>query len=137
MQTAARALTSRFGMNCHSAPGIIALCAALVLFAGAAGAAEVTPVERGKSFAQQNCARCHATGMEGASPYAAAPPFRTLHERYDVGSLAEAFAEGIIVVHNGGGEQMPEFMLEPGQIDDLIAYLRSLQPQTPVGSVRR
>ena len=115
----------------------LALCAALGLFVGAAGAADITPVERGKSFAQQNCARCHAIGMEGASPYAPAPPFRTLHERYDVGDLAEGVAEGIIVVHNGGGEQMPEFMLEPGQIDDLIAYLRSLQPQTQPGATVR
>lgn len=92
-----------------------------------------TPVERGKSFAQENCARCHSIEMEGASPYPSAPPFRILHKRYDVGDLAEALAEGIVVVHNGGGEQMPEYMLEPDQIDDLIAFLRSLQPQ---GSAR-
>ena len=121
-------------MKRRSAPGIIGLCVALVISGGPASAGGLTPVERGKAFAQQNCARCHAIGMEGASPYAPAPPFRTLHERYDVGDLAEAFAEGIIVVHNGGGEQMPEFMLEPAQIDDLIAYLRSLQPQTPGGA---
>jgi hypothetical protein len=52
-----------------------------------------------------------------------------LHQRYDVGDLAEALAEGIIVVHNGSGEQMPEYMLQPDEIDDLIAFLRSLQPQ--------
>jgi len=40
--------------------------------------------------------------------------------------LAEAFAEGIIVSHNGA-RQMPQFMLSPGEIDDLIAYLKSLE----------
>lgn len=120
----------------RSAPGVIALCVIQAYFGAAAGAADNAPIERGKAFALQNCARCHAIGMTGASPYAPAPPFRTLHERYDVGNLAEAFAEGIIVVHNGGGEQMPQFKLEPGQIGDLIAYLRSLQPQAPPGSAR-
>jgi len=86
-----------------------------------------TAVQRGKQFVDKNCATCHAVGREGPSPYAPAPPFRTLHERYDVGDLAEAFAEGIIVPHKGGGREMPEFMLEPQQIDDLIAYLRSLE----------
>lgn len=115
-----------------------ALCVVLAFLCGAwAPSADLTPVERGKIFAQQNCARCHAIGMGGTSPYAPAPPFRTLHERYDIGDLAEAFAEGIIVVHEGGGEQMPEFMLEPGQIDDLIAYLRSLQLQIQPGATVR
>ena len=86
-----------------------------------------TAVQRGQQFVDKNCATCHAVGFEGPSPYAPAPPFRTLHERYDVGDLAEAFAEGIIVPHKGGGREMPEFMLEPQQIDDLIAYLRSLE----------
>lgn len=86
-----------------------------------------TAIERGKQFVDKNCATCHAVGLDGPSPDASAPPFRTLHERYDVGDLAEAFAEGIIVPHKGGGRPMPEFTLEPQQIDDLIAYLRSLE----------
>jgi cytochrome c len=84
-------------------------------------------VERGRIFVEKNCATCHAVGHEGQSPYAPAPPFRTLHERYDVGDLAEAFAEGIIVAHNGP-RPMPQFMLDAQQIDDLITYLRSLEP---------
>ena len=86
-----------------------------------------TAIERGKQFVDKNCATCHAVGLDGPSPDASAPPFRTLHERYDVGDLAEAFAEGIIVPHKGGGRPMPEFTLEPQQIDDLIVYLRSLE----------
>ena len=62
--------------------------------------------------------------ITGASAYPPAPPFRTLHERYNVENLAEAFAEGVVVAHKGP-VQMPEFMLSPEEVDDLIAYLKS------------
>jgi len=83
-------------------------------------------IERGRAFAQRHCAMCHAIGRTGSSPYAPAPPFRTLHERYDVEALAEALAEGIVVGH-GGARQMPQFVLSPAEIDDLLAYLKSLE----------
>jgi cytochrome c len=105
----------------------IAACVAPLQLGVSSGALASTPAERGKTFVQQNCARCHAVGPAGSSPYAPAPPFRTLHERYDVGDIAEAFAEGIIVHTDRGDEQMPQFKLRPEQIDDLIAYLRSIQ----------
>jgi cytochrome c len=88
--------------------------------------AQMASIERGRVFVEMNCSRCHAIGLKGSSPYAPAPPFRILHERYDVAGLAEAFAEGIVVAHDGQ-QQMPQFMLEPDQIDDLIAYLKSLE----------
>jgi mono/diheme cytochrome c family protein len=50
-----------------------------------------------------------------------------LPAKYDVEGLAEALAEGIIV-GNTGERQMPEFVLSPEEIDDLIAYLKSLGP---------
>src|SRR5512145_1099568 len=83
-------------------------------------------IERGRAFAQKNCAMCHAIGPTGLSPYKPAPPFRTLHERYDVEALAEALAEGIVVGH-GGARQMPQFVLSPAEIDDLLAYLKTLE----------
>jgi len=86
-------------------------------------------VTSGRAFAQAHCATCHAIGPTGVSPYAPAPPFRTLHERYNVENLAEALAEGIVVGHTGE-RQMPEFVLS-----DLIAYLKSLeQPAKATGS---
>lgn len=83
-------------------------------------------VAQGRDLAQANCSACHAVGQAGTSPYAAAPPFRTLHQKYDVEGLAEAFAEGILVGHKGE-KQMPEFVMTADQIDDLIAYLKSLK----------
>ena len=87
-----------------------------------AAAADLS-IERGKTFAQANCARCHAIGPDGKSPLEAAPPFRMLHQRYPVEDLQESLAEGIMTVHPA----MPQFRLEVGQIDDLIVYLKSLQ----------
>jgi cytochrome c len=95
----------------------------LVWACGGAGFAQAASVERGHAYARAHCARCHAIDLKSASPLAIAPPFRTLHERYPVESLAEALAEGIVTGHN----EMPEFRLEPDQIGDLIAFLKSLE----------
>ncbi len=80
---------------------------------------------RGQAMAEANCAACHAIGATGESPHADAPPFRTLSQNYPVSALAEAFAEGILVGHS----DMPEFGLEPDQIEAMIAYLESGQAQ--------
>ena len=80
-------------------------------------------VDRGRRFAEANCAHCHAIGRFGDSPLPIAPPFRRLHEVYPVESLEEALAEGIVTGH----PSMPRFELAPDQINDLIAYLKSLE----------
>lgn len=80
-------------------------------------------VQRGFTFVQTNCSQCHAIGRFGESPIPEAPPFRTLHTRYPVEDLAEAFAEGITTGH----PSMPQFQLDPAQINDLLAYLKSIQ----------
>jgi cytochrome c len=85
--------------------------------------AHAASVERGRAYARSHCARCHSIDRHTASPFAPAPPFRTLHERYPVESLEEALAEGIVTGHPA----MPEFRLEPGQISDFIAFLKSLE----------
>jgi mono/diheme cytochrome c family protein len=79
--------------------------------------------QRGRTFAQTNCSQCHAIGRIGTSPLSAAPPFRDLHKRYPVESLAEAFSEGIVTGH----PSMPQFQLDVAQINDLLAYLKSLE----------
>jgi len=84
----------------------------------------VSPAEqRGKTFALNNCARCHSIDRVTASALKIAPPFRTLHLRYPVDTLAEAFAEGIVTGH----PTMPEFQLDPDQIHDLLSYLKTLE----------
>jgi cytochrome c len=96
----------------------------LTLALAASAAAAQDPVAEGRVLAEENCARCHAIGMEGESQLPIAPPFRTLSERYPVEDLAEALAEGIV----SGHPAMPEFVFEPDEIAALIAYLQSVQP---------
>jgi cytochrome c len=80
-------------------------------------------IEAGRDIADQLCARCHAIGAEGESPHDEAPPFRTFAEKWPVDHLGEALAEGITVGH----PDMPEFVLEPDEIDAFISYLESLE----------
>jgi cytochrome c len=114
----------RFEQPIFQRLGLAALFAALST--GFTPAEAAGDAGRGHRLAELNCATCHAIGRGGRSPYAPAPPFRTLHLKYDVAGLAEALAEGIVVMHEGP-RQMPKFVLQPDQIDDLIAYLKSLE----------
>lgn len=112
---------------------------ALVLFAGplaaCAGSASAPPSEqvsadaavtRGHAIAEQRCSQCHAIGRTGLSPVPAAPLWRDLVLVRDVDGLAESFAEGSFV-HSDGPVQMPEFTLQPSEIDDLLTYMKSLR----------
>lgn len=84
----------------------------------------LSPAEqRGLVFVRTHCARCHSIDKISPSPLKVAPPFRTLHDRYPVESLEESLAEGIVTGH----PSMPEFQLDPGQVTDVIAYLKSLE----------
>ena len=79
-----------------------------------------TPAEqRGKTFALTNCARCHSIDRVTQSPLKIAPPFRILHKRYPI----ETLAEGITTGH----PTMPEFQLDPDQINDLLSFLKTLE----------
>jgi cytochrome c len=57
------------------------------------------------------------------SSLAAAPPFRTLGERYPIADLEEALAEGILTGHPA----MPQLSFGPADIAAITAYLQSLQ----------
>jgi mono/diheme cytochrome c family protein len=107
-------------------PAKIGTRAAAFVFAGLlsiTAQAQPSRVEKGLKFAQAHCASCHAIGATGASLLGTAPPFRSLHFRYPVENLAEALAEGITTAHPA----MPQFQLDVAQIEDLIAYLKSLE----------
>lgn len=101
--------------------GSVAITA--LFFVNAAEAQTTRAVQRGETIVQTYCAQCHAVGKTGSSALSVAPPLRDLHKLYPVEHLEEAFAEGITTGH----PEMPRFQLEPDQIDDLIAYLKSLE----------
>ncbi|HEX7790302.1 MAG TPA: cytochrome c [Afipia sp.] len=89
-----------------------------------APALAASPAEiRGRTFARVNCGRCHSIDRHTPSPLAIAPPFRTLHKKYPLDTLSEALAEGI----DSGHPTMPVFTLEPDQINDLLAFLKTLE----------
>jgi len=98
---------------------------AAVVWSAAANGADDAGVAEGRALAQQLCARCHAIGETGESPFEPAPPFRSFGAKWPIDSLAEAFAEGIVVGHPA----MPEFQFEPDQVDALLAYLENLTGQ--------
>ena len=101
---------------------VLAGLAVLAVLGHQAWAADAS-VERGRAFVERHCARCHAVGPTGDSPMAEAPRLRDLHRRYPVEQLAEALAEGILTGH----PDMPQFRLEPDEIEDVIGYLKSLE----------
>ena len=87
-------------------------------------AAQTSPdVQRGLVLVRTHCSECHAIDRVSPSPLPSAPPLRDLHNLYPVEHLEEAFAEGISTGH----PEMPQFRFEPDQINDLIAFLRSLE----------
>ena len=102
--------------------------AALLLFSASVVAAENDaaddPVAAGRVLVETYCAACHNIETEGDSPHDQAPPFRTLHERYELEWLEEGLVEGLV----SGHPDMPEFEFDPRQAQAIVAYLKSLTP---------
>ncbi len=84
---------------------------------------------RGAATADGVCASCHAVGLSGVSPYAAAPPFRDIVARRSLDDIETAMAQGLVTTHPA----MPPFTFRAGEIDDLIAYLDTLRHDGPRG----
>jgi mono/diheme cytochrome c family protein len=100
------------------------LCGSAAILLMATSALAITPAEqRGKNFVRANCSRCHAIDKVSPSPLKIAPPFRDLHRKYPIETLQESLAEGIYTGH----PTMPQFRLEPDQINDVLSYLKSLE----------
>lgn len=82
-------------------------------------------IARGREIVTRDCSRCHAVEPSGPSPLPQAPPFRRLHQRYDVEALAEGLAEGLMVGHG----PMPEWVFPPDDVTAIVAYLKSLREE--------
>ena len=111
----------------------VSLCAAL--FAGACAVVpepsparsgvSVDPGERGRQLAQQTCARCHAVGAVGDSSHRRVPTFRALSGRYVSVSLQRKLTE----ISETGHYDMPAMLLHSDQVEDIVAYINSFEPQ--------
>lgn len=103
---------------------IIPAVALLSACAGEVRAGDREEVANGLQLAERLCARCHAVERTGDSPFQPAPPFREMVRKWpDIQVLAEALAEGI----NVGHPAMPEFVLETGDIANLLSYMDILK----------
>lgn len=89
------------------------------------GAVHAQDSRAGQDIAKRLCARCHGIAQSDVSKLAAAPPFRVIAARYSVWTLEESFAEGIVVGHSA----MPEFVLNPDEITNLLSYMDTLTPK--------
>jgi mono/diheme cytochrome c family protein len=111
---------SQFRKNARRA---VIAAGALMLASGSALAQQEPAVQRGQTFVRVHCAQCHSIDAVSESPLKIAPPFRSLHLKFPVESLAPRLAEGIIANH----PTMPQFRLDADQVNDVIAFLKSLQ----------
>jgi len=84
---------------------------------------DIDLAKSGQQLAEQKCGACHAVSPGAASPNEAAPPFADVAKLYPPESLEEALAEGIMVGH----EEMPAFEFTPDQVEQIIAYLKTLE----------
>ena len=82
-----------------------------------------TPLKRGEEIVRGLCSRCHAVGKTDESPLSAAPRFRSLDDRTDLGKLARRLREGLLTGH----EDMPTFRFDRDDADATVAYIRSIQ----------
>ena len=105
----------RIGTGLFAAIALTAACSAT------AGGDETA----GAALADRLCARCHATAT-GPSPVADAPPFSEFASKWPIEHLAEALAEGLVMGHRDDA-RTTEFVFSPEEIDDLLAYLESIQ----------
>jgi len=98
--------------------------AALVLGACAGRHAPVSPISaaaRGHGIAVQRCAACHGVEPGSVSPRPLAPPFASREMR------ATAGLDGRLAsLTSKGHYEMPPLALRPAEVEDLLAYIASL-----------
>jgi mono/diheme cytochrome c family protein len=82
---------------------------------------------RGSAIAAETCGKCHAVGVDDASPQKIAPPFRTFGEDHPIPMLVDALKTGIV----GGHEEMPMFDLGREGVEALVAYIDSVTAPGP------
>ncbi len=102
-----------------------ALLPLLLLTACAPAAPQAPPPDAaaGQRIAEAALRRLPRGGAHGCEPARRRTAFRDLHRRYPVDQLAESLAEGIVTGH----PDMPVFTFDRAEIEDFLAYLRSLE----------
>src|ERR1044071_2486051 len=95
--------------------------AAIFLLAGRTEA--MADTSRGRALAEQWCSQCHGIRPSQPSANAEAPPFSAIaSERSATDYALRTFLR---VPH----QTMPNFVLKPNDIDDIVSYILSLKPK--------
>jgi mono/diheme cytochrome c family protein len=105
------------------AMGYVRLTVALAIagHAASAQAQESGRPERGHAIAQERCASCHAIGRAQVnSPHRGAAPFAAVASA--AGMTATALRASLETSHR----TMPDLILEPDDMRDVIAYILGL-----------
>ncbi len=101
---------------------LMALTGALLLGLSGAAWAQDADVAAGKAYAEQICAACHAVQPgERDSPLFEAPPFQDVAETPGMTELA------LSVWLQSSHPTMPNIILEPDDMRNVVAYIRSLE----------
>ena len=91
-----------------------------IFSAGPSLAADAT---NGEAIAKRQCVACHFVRRDQSSASADVPPFDEIAMRHtDLKNLEAILA--------GPHPRMPELRLSPSEIDDIAAYIHSLDPTT-------
>jgi len=107
-------------------PALASLVLASAVLAACQSISPPSPprIQSPRKLVEQKCSTCHAIDLVDTSPNPHAPPLRDLFRRYPVDSLGAALLNGLKVGHY----DMPRFTLDPGEMDAILSYLRSLDP---------
>ena len=109
----------------NKTPFVLVASAAALFGAAAcvnASAAQSPDVAAGQRLAQRICGECHAVTGNGPSPLADAPLFKDLPGQFDLSQFTDAYDSGMFEGH----PRMPLVELDPDQLDELAAFLNSL-----------
>ncbi len=94
---------------------------ALAVLASGAGAVELGNQEQGHAYAQRACAECHAVDKDTTMLFSDVPSFQDVAD--SEGMSPRALAVWLQTSH----PNMPDFIIPPDDMDNVIAYIMSLR----------
>jgi mono/diheme cytochrome c family protein len=110
------------GMEAMGMSRTIYACLTVLLVALFPGAGTVKAASRGEVLAQQWCSQCHGVRPNEASANPKAPSFSA------IASESSATEYSLRVFLKTPHPTMPNFKLQPDDIDELVSYVLSLKP---------
>ena len=107
-------------MNCHRYPSLVAY--GLLAGLAVSSAANAQSVQLGRQAAERLCAQCHA--FEGQLPPVGSPVPPPLAAVANLPSTTELSLRAFLYTPH---LKMPNLMLTPGEVADIIAFILSMR----------